>query len=52
LVGGLIAKEVFMQSMSKHYGSIANMLADMWAACPVRPPGAAAGMENFTKTAA
>ncbi len=35
LVGGfLMAREVFNQSMSKHGGSIVNMLADMWAACP------------------
>jgi citronellol/citronellal dehydrogenase len=55
LVGGfLIAKEVFMQSMSKHGGSIVNMLADMWGGMPgMGHSGAArAGMENFTKTAA
>ena len=35
LVGGfLVAREVFNQSMSKTGGSIVNMLADMWAACP------------------
>jgi citronellol/citronellal dehydrogenase len=55
LVGGfLIAKEVFLQSMSKHGGSIVNMLADMWGGMPgMGHSGAArAGMENFTKTAA
>ena len=55
LVGGfLVAKEVFMQSMSKHGGSIVNMLADMWGGMPgMGHSGAArAGMENFTKTAA
>ena len=35
LVGGfLVAKEVFLQSMSKHGGSIVNMLADMWGGMP------------------
>ena len=49
----LIAKEVFLQSMSKHGGSIVNMLADMWGGMPGMATGAArAGMENFTKTAA
>lgn len=55
LVGGfLIAKEVFLQSLSKHGGSIVNMLADMWGGMPgMGHSGAArAGMENFTKTAA
>ena len=55
LVGGfLVAKEVFLQSMSKHGGSIVNMLADMWGGMPgMGHSGAArAGMENFTKTAA
>ena len=55
LVGGfLIAKEVLLQSMSKHGGSIVNMLADMWGGMPgMGHSGAArAGMENFTKTAA
>ena len=55
LVGGfLVAKEVFMQSMSKHGGSIVNMLADMWGGMPgMGHSGAArAGMDNFTKTAA
>src|SRR5690606_11913800 len=55
LVGGfLVAKEVFIQSLSKHGGSIVNMLADMWGGMPgMGHSGAArAGMENFTKTAA
>lgn len=55
LVGGfLVAKEVFLQSFSKHGGSIVNMLADMWGGMPgMGHSGAArAGMENFTKTAA
>ena len=55
LVGGfLVAREVFTQSMSKHGGSIVNMLADMWGGMPgMGHSGAArAGMENFTKTAA
>ena len=55
LVGGfLVAKEVYLQSMSKHGGSIVNMLADMWGGMPgMGHSGAArAGMENFTKTAA
>ena len=54
LVGGfLVAREVFNQSMSKHGGSIVNMLADMWGGMPgMGHSGAArAGMENFTKTA-
>ena len=55
LVGGfLVAKEVFLQSFSKHGGNIVNMLADMWGGMPgMGHSGAArAGMENFTKTAA
>ena len=55
LVGGfLVAKEVYLQSMSKTGGSIVNMLADMWGGMPgMGHSGAArAGMENFTKTAA
>lgn len=55
LVGGfLVAKEVFLQSMSTHGGSIVNMLADMWGGMPgMGHSGAArAGMDNFTKTAA
>ena len=55
LVGGfLVAREVYTQSMSKHGGSIVNMLADMWGGMPgMGHSGTArAGMENFTKTAA
>ena len=55
LVGGfLVAKEVYLQSLSKHGGAIVNMLADMWGGMPgMGHSGAArAGMENFTKTAA
>lgn len=55
LVGGfLVAKEVFLQSMSKHGGSIVNMLADMWGGMPGMGHSGAArsGMENFTRTAA
>ena len=55
LVGGfLVAKEVFLQSLSKHGGSIVNMLADMWGGMPGMGHSGAArtGMENFTKTAA
>ena len=55
LVGGfLVAKEVYLQSLSKTGGSIVNMLADMWGGMPgMGHSGAArAGMENFTKTAA
>lgn len=55
LVGGfLVAKEVYLQSLSKHGGAIVNMLADMWGGMPgMGHSGAArAGMDNFTKTAA
>ena len=55
LVGGfLVAKEVFLQSMSKHGGAIVNMLADMWGGMPGMGHSCAAraGMENLTKTAA
>ena len=55
LVGGfLVAREVFLQSMSKHGGGIVNMLADMWGGMPgMGHSGAArAGMVNFTQTAA
>ena len=54
VVGFLVAKEVYLQSMSKTGGSIVNMLADMWGGMPgMGHSGAArAGMENFTKTAA
>jgi citronellol/citronellal dehydrogenase len=55
LTGGfLMAKEVFIQSMSKHGGSIVNIVADMWGGMPnMGHSGAArAGMVNFTQTAA
>ncbi|WP_421548358.1 SDR family oxidoreductase [Pseudomonas sp. QD4] len=55
LVGGfLMAREVFNQSMSKHGGSIVNMLADMWGGMPGMGHSGAArsGMDNLTKTAA
>eukprot|EP00659_Diplonema_papillatum_P008390 gene8390-12927_t len=49
-----MAREVFNQSMSKHGGSIVNMLADMWGGMPGMGHSGAArsGMDNFTKTAA
>lgn len=55
LVGGfLMAREIYTQCMSKHGGSIVNIIADMWGGMPgMGHSGAArAGMENFTKTAA
>lgn len=55
LVGGfLMAKEVFVQSMSQHGGAIVNMLAVMWNGMPImgHSGAARAGMENLTKTAA
>lgn len=55
LTGGfLVAREVFLQSMSAHGGSIVNMLADMWGGMPgMGHSGAArAGMLNLTETAA
>ena len=55
LVGGfLMAREVFNQSMSKHGGSIVNMLADMWGGMPGMGHSGASrsGMDNLTKTAA
>ncbi|TNC82983.1 MAG: 2,4-dienoyl-CoA reductase [Oleiphilus sp.] len=55
LTGGfLMAKEVYMQSMNKHGGSIVNIVADMWGGMPgMGHSGAArAGMVNFTQTAA
>ncbi|MEE9396576.1 MAG: SDR family oxidoreductase [Methylococcales bacterium] len=55
LTGGfLMAREVFNQSMSKHGGSIVNIVADMWGGMPgMGHSGAArAGMVNFTQTAA
>lgn len=55
LTGGfLMAKEVYLQSMSKHGGAIVNIVADMWGGMPgMAHSGAArAGMVNFTQTAA
>jgi citronellol/citronellal dehydrogenase len=54
LTGGfLMAKEVYLKSMSKHGGSIVNIVADMWGGMPsMGHSGAArAGMVNFTQTA-
>jgi len=55
LTGGfMMAKEVYLQSMTKHGGSIVNIVADMWGGMPgMGHSGAArAGMVNFTQTAA
>lgn len=55
LTGGfLMAKEVYLQSMQAHGGSIVNIVADMWGGMPgMAHSGAArAGMVNFTQTAA
>jgi citronellol/citronellal dehydrogenase len=55
LTGGfLVSRETFTQSMSKHGGSIVNIIADMWGGMPgMGHSGAArAGMLNFTETAA
>jgi len=55
LTGGfLLMREVFAQSMSRHGGTIVNMLADMRNGMPgMGHSGAArAGMENLTRTAA
>ncbi len=55
LTGGfLMAREVFNQCMSRHGGSIVNIVADMWNGMPgMGHSGAArAGMVNFTQTAA
>ena len=54
LVGGfLMAREVYVQSMLKHGGSIVNLVADMWRGMPgMGHSGAArAGMVNLTMTA-
>lgn len=54
LTGGfLVAKEVYLQSMSKNGGAIVNIVADMWGGMPgMGHSGAArAGMVNFTQTA-
>lgn len=55
LTGGyLMARECFLQSMSKHGGSIVNIVADMWGSMPgMGHSGAArAGMVSLTETAA
>jgi citronellol/citronellal dehydrogenase len=55
LTGGfLMARECYVQSMSKHGGAIVNMLADIWGSMPgMGHSGAArAGMLSFTETAA
>lgn len=55
LTGGfLMARECFLQSMSRHGGAIVNMVADMWGSMPgMGHSGAArAGMVSFTETAA
>jgi len=55
LTGGfLMARECFVQSMSKRGGAIVNIVADMWGSMPgMGHSGAArAGMVSFTETAA
>ena len=55
LVGGfLVARELFMQGMRDHGGSIVNIVADMWRGMPgMGHSGAArAGMVNLTQTMA
>ncbi|MFP2926329.1 SDR family oxidoreductase [Pyxidicoccus sp. 3LG] len=55
LTGGfLMAREVYLQSMSTHGGSIVNMLADAWGGMPGMGHSGAArmGMLNLTQTAA
>lgn len=55
LTGGfLVARECFLQSMTRHGGSIVNIVADMWGSMPgMGHSGAArAGMVSFTETAA
>lgn len=55
LTGGfLMARECFLQSMSKQGGSIVNIVADMWGSMPgMGHSGAArAGMVSLTETAA
>jgi citronellol/citronellal dehydrogenase len=54
LTGGfLVARECFVQSMSKRGGAIVNIVADMWGSMPgMGHSGAArAGMVSFTETA-
>lgn len=55
LVGGfLFAREVHIQSMRQHGGSIVNILADMWRGMPGMGHSGAArgGMHNITMTMA
>lgn len=55
LVGGfLMARELFVQHLNSHGGSIVNIVADMWKGMPgMGHSGAArAGMINLTQTAA
>ena len=55
LTGGfLMARECFVQSMTKHGGAIVNIVADIWGSMPgMGHSGAArAGMVSFTETAA
>jgi citronellol/citronellal dehydrogenase len=55
LTGGfLMAREVYLQSMSSHGGAIVNMLADAWGGMPGMGHSGAArmGMLNLTQTAA
>ncbi len=55
LTGGfLMARECYLQSMSRHGGAIVNMIADIWGSMPgMGHSGAArAGMISFTETAA
>ena len=48
-----VAREVYLQHMQAHGGSIVNIIADMWHGMPgMGHSGAArAGMLNFTQTA-
>lgn len=55
LTGGfLMARELFVQHLADHGGSVVNIVADMWGGMPgMGHSGAArAGMVNFTETAA
>lgn len=55
LLGGfLMSREVFVQSMKKHGGSIVNITADNTGGMPMmgHSGAARAGMENITETAA
>ncbi len=52
--GFLMARECYLQSMSRHGGAIVNIVADMWGSMPgMGHSGAArAGMVSLTETAA